>query len=323
MTIVFGAFLTARCGGSPIAPSAPVVDGPTLSCPAPQTLQAGAGQAATLTYVTPAGSGGTGAVTVACTPPSGTSVSVGESQVTCTATDAAQRSQSCLFAVTVTPRPSSPRLALTRILAFGDSITSGVNGDTGGLTPAPYPATLQTMLANRYYDQTIIVVNAGLGGEHVSDGISRLQGLLTSVNPQAVLLMEGANDLNAAFITGQNRLALPAIADGLRDMIKLVRQSGAEVLIATVTPQRRNSPKGAGADLVSSLNDLIYWSADRESAPVVDVWQAFGGNADLYIGADGLHPNTAGYQQLAETFFGAVRARLEVAPVLQLLTRWR
>jgi hypothetical protein len=31
-----------------------------------------------------------------------------------------------------------------------------------------------------------------------------------------------------------------------------------------------------------------------------------------YIGADGLHPNDAGYAKIGETFFNAVKANLEV-----------
>lgn len=275
---------------------------------------------ATLMYVTPTGSGGTGQVTVACTPPSGTSLPVGASQVTCTATDAAQQSRSCAFAVTVAPRPSSPRLAVTRFLAFGDSITAGVDGDTGSLTPVPYPPALQGLLASRYYDQTIEVANEGLGGERVDQGLSRLPDALARHGPQVVLLLEGANDLASAFQTGENKMALPAIADRLRDMIKVGRRAGAEVFVATLTPQRRNSPKGAGADLVSSLNDLIYWSAGREGAPVVDLFQALGGGPDPYVGADGLHPTAAGYQKMAETFFNAIRDRYEQAPLLQFLT---
>lgn len=300
-----------------------MVELPTLFCPAPQTLQAGAGQVATLTYITPAGGGGTGAVTVACTPPSGTSLPVGEFQVTCTATDEAQRARSCQFGVTVTPRPSSPRLAVTRVMAFGDSITAGVDGDTGSLTPVPYPSALQAFLADRYYDQTISVTNEGVGGERVDQGLKRLPDALARHSPQVVLLLEGANDLTAAFATGENRMALPAIADGLRDMIKVGHQAGVEVLVATLTPQRRNSPKGSGADLVSSLNDLIYWSADREGAPVVDLFQALGGGPDPYIGADGLHPTAAGYQRMAKTFFGAIRWRYEPAPSLPFLVMGR
>lgn len=275
---------------------------------------------ATLTYDTPAGSGGTAPVTVACTPPNGTAIPIGDNKVTCVATDSEQRTGSCTFAVLVTPRPAAPRLAITRILAFGDSITAGVDGDTASLTPVPYPSALQTLLTNRYYDQSFTVSNEGLGGEFTEQGLRRLSGLLRSQNPQVVLILEGANDLNRVFGTGQDRMGLPSTADALRDMIKLGHQAGAEVFIGTLTPQRRNSPKGGGADLVTSLNDLIRWGAERENAPVVDLFQALGGEPDPYVGADGLHPNAAGYRRVAETFFDALRGRYESAPLLPFLT---
>ena len=47
-------------------------------------------------------------------------------------------------------------------------------------------------------------------------------------------------------------------------------------------------------------------------ATLVDVYQAFGGSADPYIGQDGLHPNSSGYQTMAETFFKTIQSKFEV-----------
>ena len=69
------------------------------------------------------------------------------------------------------------------------------------------------------------------------------------------------------------------------------------------------------------INDLIRGMAAAEGAVLVDLYQAFDGQIDTLIGADGLHPNEAGYQQMAETFFTAVRARLEMPPIVPTLHR--
>ena len=53
-----------------------------------------------------------------------------------------------------------------------------------------------------------------------------------------------------------------------------------------------------------------------EGAELVDLYQAFDGHVDTLIGGDGLHPNEAGYQKMAETFFTAIRGRLELPPIV-------
>ena len=70
------------------------------------------------------------------------------------------------------------------------------------------------------------------------------------------------------------------------------------------------------------INDLIRGMAAAEGAVLVDLYPAFEGHVDTLLGADGLHPNEAGYQKMAETFFAAVRGRLEaISPALPTLSR--
>ncbi|MCC6742758.1 MAG: HYR domain-containing protein, partial [Acidobacteria bacterium] len=76
---------------------------PALTCPANVNAPAGPGQcSATVTYTTPTGTDNCpGAVTVNCSPASGSSFPVGATTVTCTATDAASLTATCTFTVTV------------------------------------------------------------------------------------------------------------------------------------------------------------------------------------------------------------------------------
>ena len=61
-----------------------------------------------------------------------------------------------------------------------------------------YPTKLLALLSQRYQDQTIVVKNAGQAGEKIDEGRSRLSGVLDANDPQVLLLLEGANDLNTA-----------------------------------------------------------------------------------------------------------------------------
>src|SRR5262245_48961485 len=119
------ALLTAACGDSPTGPTTPAVDGPTISCPANQSVRT-ANRTATVNFPAPTVTGGVAPITVGCTPPSGWSFSIGTTQTACVATDSRQRFGRCTFNVTV---DSTPVLSVTRFVAFGDSITEGKLAD--------------------------------------------------------------------------------------------------------------------------------------------------------------------------------------------------
>ena len=52
--------------------------------------------------------------------------------------------------------------------------------------------------------------------------------------------------------------------------------------------------------------------AAAEGVPLVDVYEAFGGDLTL-ISSDGLHPNAAGYQRTADAFFQKLSVDARIA----------
>ena len=127
----------AGCNNTPSAPTPPppppVADAPEVTCPAPVTVSALTSVGAAVTYAFPESRKGQGTVSVACTPPSGTTFPVGVTQAECVATDSLNRTGSCTFSVTVA---GPPRLRRTRIMAFGDSLTEGRRYSATILTPS-------------------------------------------------------------------------------------------------------------------------------------------------------------------------------------------
>ena len=108
----------------------------------------------------------------------------------------------CAVAVGCSGSPTRPtdaagagtgRLSRTRFMAFGDSLTVGEIPDPS----TPYPIILQTELRSRYLSQAndIVVINAGVGGERLLNGVLRFEDAFAAHRPEAVLLMEGVNDL--------------------------------------------------------------------------------------------------------------------------------
>lgn len=287
----------AACGGGGSAGPGP---DPALSltCPADLQVAKHAGMPAMATFDTPPAQGGRQPVNVTCAPASGAEFPIGSTPVSCTATDAASRTASCSFSVIV---EGIPQLAKTKFLAFGDSITAGTT------SPAPtllvlsaedaYPLKLQRMLGERYQDQTIVVINSGKAGEKIDDGRSRLSGVLNANDPQVLLLLHGANDLNT-----RKGDAISTIIHGLEDMIGKGKRRGIAVFLATFPPQNPAGSRGNGAKYVPELNRKIRALAADEDATLVDLYAGFGGTWVGYIGVDGLHPTPQGYDRMAEIF---------------------
>ena len=255
-----------------------------------------------------------------CTRASGSPFTGGATQVQCTATDATTAAASCTFTVTV--NVSAPRLTRTRFLAFGDSITAGeitvpsLTSTSEGqhfkliiVPSASYPTQLLQMLRARYTDQLpqLQVTNSGLSGEWAQDGALRLPGVMSNVRPEAVLLLEGYNDLGATGTTGIN-----AAWAAIDRMAKEIRGRGARVFLSTLPPPGPFGAKGIPASQIIALNDRIRTTAAGEGAVLIDAYAALVVDVPRYIGADGLHPTEAGYLRLADLFFTAIRNDLEV-----------
>jgi lysophospholipase L1-like esterase len=320
---LLGVVLAAGCT-NPAAPTPPLFGPPTIACPAPQRFPSADGGALTVAYVKPQVSGGTDLVRTTCTPASGSSFPVGTTGVTCTAVDAEQRTASCSFDVSVVV----PRISATKFVAFGDSITWGSNGRcvrsfTGdpltwafqdiqslwlnAVPPAAaYPGVLQSLLAGRYVLQSFTVANEGVPGEAATAAATqtRLAAALDLHAPEVLLLQEGANDVNG-------RRTPASIAAALGSMVRQARGRGLPVFLGTLVPQRDGSCRAFQPDRIVPANVQIRAVAASEGAVLVDLYEAFLGQEGSLLDQDGLHPSVAGYVKIAETFFDAIRARLE------------
>jgi lysophospholipase L1-like esterase len=311
------------CGRNPAQPSPPTL---AISCPSPLMLYTADGTAVLGNFAAPQATGGTAPVTTSCDRPSGSAFPPGPTQVTCTARDASRQTASCSFGVSVIRVPA---IAATRFVAFGDSITEGqidtpcgpaltfadyllaLRGSQFLFDPsAVYPARLRTLLNGRYLAQTVSVLNAGVGGETTDRGSARLPGVLAANPADALILLEGVNDLSTVDLRGPTA-TIPSIVAGLRSMIRTGRGRGLPVFVGTLLPERPASCRGSAWTYIADTNNAIRPMVASEGAVLVDLYAAFGGAAGDLIGPDGLHPSAAGHQKIAETFFAAIRAQLE------------
>jgi len=319
---VFDLFL-AGCGGSSGPGPAPTPPPPTLTCPANRQTPASGGQPTPVNYDLPVAQGGQAPVPVTCAPASGSPFPIGDTTVTCTATDALARTATCGFIVSVT---AVPRLSVTKIVAYGDSLTEGVTSpDPTTLLlnlPDSYPMQLQGMLSARYTDQPIEVFNEGCSGEfangsstHCQGGVKRLPGVLDRDQPQVMLLMHGANDLN----NGRT-----GVIGALEQMIGEAQRRGIVVIVASLPPQNPDGSRGNGAEALPAFARDVKTMAADEGAIFLDLFNILG-TWEGYIGVDGLHPTPTGYQRIAQLWQEAIQARFEITgdppPTLPLTRR--
>lgn len=320
LTVLAG--LAAGCGNdNPVAPGyAPAPDPPELSCPSDLTETGVTGISRVMTYTVPPPSGGLPPVTSSCSPASGSAFPIGTTLVTCVATDSVGQRRTCAFSVTLTPL----RLNAVTFLAFGDSLTEGQNGNAivgpcsldAGVqcvdTANAYPTVLARLLKDEFPTQNVSVVNAGIGGERVEEGLARLPGVLAQQRPDALLLLEGFNNLGRDGASGVSE-----IVDTLRRDIRVAKQAEvAFVFVSTLTPPGPGF-RALDRELIEEVNAELRRVVPIEGAILVDSYPLFLGRESTLIASDGLHLTPAGNQVLAESFFTAIRSTITAARVNQ------
>jgi lysophospholipase L1-like esterase len=297
--------------GSPTAPPPPPPPVPalTIACPVVEPVQSPDDGPVPVSFAPPVAQGGLAPVGTTCTAQSSAAFPVGTTSVSCTATDARGVVATCAFPVRVHP---APRLVGTRLLAFGDSITWGVDSrEVPASAPTfAYPEQLRLRLAARYRFQTIEVINVGEPGEQAQDGgIRRFRDELVRHRPDIVLLMEGTNDLLSGAIGVERGV------EALGVMIREAKAGNVRVLLSTIIPQRKGGLRNRDelAALVPLFNDGVRALAAAENVPLVDMFEVFDKDMSL-LGIDDVHPTRRGFEVMAETFFNAIRTHFEVPP---------
>jgi acyl-CoA thioesterase I len=163
----------------------------------------------------------------------------------------------------------------TRILAFGDSLTSGY----GLPDEDSFPAQLQRALIAA--GEAVTVVNGGVAGDTSAGGLARLDWSLAD-KPDLVILEFGAND-------GLRGLDPAATRKNLASMLTRLARDGIPTLLVGM-----KAPRNLGPDYVAAF-DPIYEDLAREFQVPLDPFYLDGVAGDPALNqSDGIHPNAAG-----------------------------
>ncbi|HEY7040751.1 MAG TPA: arylesterase [Methylomirabilota bacterium] len=162
------------------------------------------------------------------------------------------------------------------VLAFGDSLTSGL----GVPADQTYPAQLAARLKREGYDYR--VVNAGVSGDTTAGGLRRVDWALR-LKPEVVIVELGVNDA----LRGQ---PLSGVRSNLEQIVGRFQASGARVLIAGM-----RLPPNYGDQYAEDYYRLYGEVARARNAPLMPFFLDGVGAVARLNQADGIHPTAEGY----------------------------
>ena len=181
------------------------------------------------------------------------------------------------------------------LVALGDSLTAGL----GLAEDQAYPALLQRRLHHDGYDVT--VVNAGVSGDTSAAGWRRAAWSVEG-DVRILIVALGGND-------GLRGLPVDQMKQNLSRIVSLARERGIAVLLAGM-----EAPPNFGSIYTAQFRDAF-----REVAHDFDLtlmpFLLDGVAADpSFNQSDGIHPNAAGAEIVADRVYDALPPLLSVLP---------
>lgn len=209
------------------------------------------------------------------------------------------------------------------ILSFGDSITQGLQrtaskikyGITSPVNGAANIGGYQPFLNKSLdiYIEPSTVYNWGISGETSRGGLMRIQNILNSRQSDYILILYGANDLNAGISASTTQA-------NIRSMIRISRAANVIPIISELSPYNLHTSR-----IENQYNPLLNDLSIEENVTIVPMYEDMieNWNSTPYHSGDRLHLSTNGYVVMSELWFRAIQDTdndsYSIAPIIQLL----
>ncbi|HLH63063.1 MAG TPA: GDSL-type esterase/lipase family protein [Ktedonobacteraceae bacterium] len=200
------------------------------------------------------------------------------------------------------PRPSSKPITY---VAIGASDTFGIGADD------PYNENWAVDLAQKL-GSAYHLINLGIPGITVHDALSEELPVALDEHPRLVTIWLAVNDL-------ANGVDVGNYSHDLTTMISRLQASSPHVIIAmanvpdlTLLPYFSAYNPSYLESRVHAYNAAIANIAQQRHVILVNLASYDLKDFPEYISNDGLHPSTIGYLRLAELFYNALQASLEL-----------
>jgi lysophospholipase L1-like esterase len=192
------------------------------------------------------------------------------------------------------------------VVTLGDSITDGVHSTLDA--NQSWPADLARRLAARGTCHEA-VLNEGINGNRVLTGTVPAEArfdrdVLAQTGVRTVIFLDGINDIGHDLNATGGPLTAQDLIDGMQAMIRAAHEKGLRIIGGTLLPIGGSKYDTPAAELnLVAVNDWIRTSGAFDS--VIDFASVVRDPSDpsrlrpTYDSGDGLHPNDAGYQAMA------------------------
>lgn len=193
-----------------------------------------------------------------------------------------------------------------KIMAVGDSITAGVQGNYRDLLWSKLTAgRVKSTFVGPVVDETATNPAAqshlGLYDRRINDLLPRMREITAQYQPDVILFMMGTNDAQ--------RYDIEPSAKDLEAVINRIYEGKPNValFIASVPPINKELANQLVKILNKSISDIVLarkkagaqiYFVDQHSVLTLD---------DLF---DGIHPNADGYEKIANTWYQAICSTL-------------
>ena len=182
------------------------------------------------------------------------------------------------------------------LVAIGDSLTAGLGVDAS----KAFPAQLEKRLAADGYN--IRVINAGISGETSSGTLSRIEWVLTSLNPDYVILVTGAND-------GLRGIDTDLLQSNLDDIITKLKNRPVKILFGGMKMLPNLGPTYAG-----KFEGVYKAVAQKHGVLFVPFFLEGVAGEPHYNQADGIHPTAEGYTRIVDHIYPYVKRLIRQTP---------
>jgi len=180
------------------------------------------------------------------------------------------------------------------IAAVGDSLTAGLGlGDES----QAYPALLEAKLKAAGYN--FRVVNAGVSGETSSGTRSRIEWVISRLEPDLVILETGAND-------GLRGIDPEVLRGNLDAIVTTLKKNGVTVLLAGM----RMLPN-MGPEYTEKFAAVYPEIARRHDVPLIPFFLEGVAGEPALNQPDRIHPTAEGYVRIVGTVYPYVRQAIE------------
>jgi lysophospholipase L1-like esterase len=198
--------------------------------------------------------------------------------------------------------PSKPR-----VVFLGDSITDGWR-------------------LNEYFPEDKEFINRGISGQITGEMLGRMKQDVLYLQPAAVLVLAGTNDLARG-------IPVQVIEDNLAMIAEIAVFNNVKPIFASVLPisdyHQDTNPAYAQSkrrkpNLIRQLNEWIKGMCEERHLVYVDYYSAMVDSAGFLPADeadDGLHPNAKGYRVMAPLALAAINKAVAPPPPAPVATR--